>query len=258
MTQKRIQQLHEQIGELEERLAQVSAEYSELHHIFSPFLARYQNDIVPYHEKLVEVQRENADLRAMLGEREALRPQSSETPLTRLLDNTNLSVEEQYQRAWATVEGSKVPTRELQEPVTPALWQLYQELIPKVFPAFGKTEEEVEQRLNFFKRANFAYVKRDETTLKAMLASYAQKQTTLPAVVDPDLADKLQQRVTGLEKAVANIEGQVFEMRHGDLGKLKQAAEKQDGLLKQLKRDLKRALRDAVKERERLRDMVHS
>jgi hypothetical protein len=76
--------------------------------------------------------------------------------------------------------------------------------------------------------------------------------------VDPDLADKLQQRVTGLEKAVANIEGQVFEMRHGDLGKLKQAAEKQDGLLKQLKRDLKRALRDAVKERERLRDMVHS
>ena len=258
---RRIEELHAQITKLEEQLAQACADYSELHHLFSPFLARYQAHIVPYHEKLVEVKRENADLRAMLGQRDALEAQVGETPLTKLLDDKDLSVTEQYKRAWSVSTTAENTSKDI-KPVSTELWKLYVAVIPKVFPAFGDTEEEIDRRLSLFKRANFAFVKRDRKVLQAILDSHAQKMTTLPAVVDPNMADKLRDQSIKLEKAITNIEGQVFEMRYGRLGKLKQAVDEAKvagrDLIKELKRELRTALRDAVEERERLRKMMNS
>ena len=101
-------------------------------------------------------------------------------------------------------------------------------------------------------QVNYAYVHRNEVALAAV-ADALRDRSNLPSVVNDETIAEMHSLIYRLEQAIMHIEGQVFELRFGDVAKVRaQAAiSHMEGvdLLKQLNHELSEELRAAKEER---------
>src|SRR5678815_1718149 len=98
--QESIRALYDQLDELEVRLGEVCGQYVEITAVLAPFLVRYRDQILRYHKALILAQRELADVQAYLGDIGAIHEGEAESPLDEFLKREDVSVQEQYERAW--------------------------------------------------------------------------------------------------------------------------------------------------------------
>ncbi|MBN1313794.1 MAG: hypothetical protein JXB30_20495 [Anaerolineae bacterium] len=243
--------LSEKVSELEAHLGEMAGNLAELTTIMAPFLARYQDNILHYYDKLIRVQREIADLRAAQGDLDAVSPGQAVTPLDRFTDQ-NIPVDEQYARMW---EGKKTPRLDGPQnlpPAAPELKQLYTKVIARLHPDLASTRSERARLRSLTSKANNCYVRRDMSALRTMADIYCE-QSSLPAIVDEKVIKELRGRVQMLEMLITKIEGQYFDLRYGLPAKIKASAElvwaeeKRD-LIAELSAEIRQYLREAQAE----------
>ncbi len=220
--QQEMTRLSKQIATLEARLGEVTGELVDLRAVMAPFLERYQTEVLRYHTELVQVQRHIADLKGERGELSALDSGNADTPLSRLVSIPDyVPVQEQYDRVW---RGKQPPRPEdLQDDlpaVSPAIKRLYAEIVAHLHPELAETLQERERRTQLIQEVNRAYVNRDEVSLQAMAEAH-RSHSNLPAIVDEQAVKKLKRRLFMIEQVVAKVEGQLFDLRHGDVAKVR-------------------------------------
>jgi hypothetical protein len=219
--------LHEQMADLGTRIvgleAQLGEVYAELVELMAPltaFLARYQSEVLRHHWALLAAQREIADARAALGDRRATGPGSGHSPLDDLLARRDPSVEEQYRRVWHPEELALCGEDNPLPPPSAAIKKLYARVVPRVHPALAASPDERRRRAGIINGINAAYLRRDEAALRAAADTYAA-QSNLPAVVDEKAVRALRSRAFDLERLVARIEGQSYDIQHGDVARIR-------------------------------------
>lgn len=257
--QKMMARLGNQNAELEQRFAALAAEYAELHHVFAPFIQRYQQEVLSYHNELVALQRRIADLRVMLGDGEAVGPQSIETPLSRLVEKNYVPVEEQYARTWygkEAPEDIEIDLDRMLPPKPERLDDLYFKIASRLHPLLAETPGEKAKRREMMLEVNRAYVHRQLAPLQAM-ADTVENRSYLPAIVNDEAVDALQHRVYLLEQAIMDLEGKIFDLRHGDVARVYAYArlvhkETGDDLLQNLNKALLTKLNEAKQTHDRL------
>ncbi|MGF1506049.1 MAG: hypothetical protein ACFB51_13100 [Anaerolineae bacterium] len=252
-----IERLSSENTRLERELAEYSGQYAELYHSVAPFLARFHTELQPYHEKLLEVRREIADLRFLQGDRTASHASKLDSPLTRLLDEDNLSVEEQFKRYGLGKMAPRIIEMPDTDPPSDLVMDLYTKIVANAHPLLASSLKEADKRRKYMKRADHAYIKRDAKALRKMATTFDKQPTNLPALVDDGYIEELRERNAKLEEAVSEASGQIFELQHGELARLKgyvdQAKDQRHDLIDELREDLKRVLKKAVVERDELR-----
>ena len=261
MNQRELSELRKLIDGLEQNLCIYSQELAELTYLMKPYLVRYQQEVLLFHEQLSKVQRDIADAKVLLGDDIAKEPALANTPLSRLVDTPDFRpVQEQYDRVW---HGKKPPTLdevlgELPEAGKDIL-DLYAYITINIYPDFAKTPEEYTRRRVLMHKVNQALVHRDEFSLQGIADVY-RDHTNLPAVVDSDEAEKLTLRKLLLESAIVRLEGQIFELRHGDISKIiifaEQARAEERDLLMELSESIQRDIYFAKRELEKLNEQM--
>jgi hypothetical protein len=257
---RQIVALSRKIATLERRLGELAGELAEMKHILGPLLGRYRREVLRYHQQLVETQRQIADLHLLLGDRGARAAADAETPLSSLVAlEEYASVQEQYERVW---RGKRPPRPEdIWEaanlpPAQEEIRALYAEIIAAAHPALAESPQDYARRVQTFSRANRAYVARNRPALGA-LAADSRPDSNLPVVIDEGEVRKLRARAAALEQLILQLEGQTYDLRHGDVAKVMayaQAAERQGiDLIGQLGEDLRRELDHATDELNRLK-----
>lgn len=252
--QRRMSSLSEQVASMQKQLATISAEYAELIHVLATFLNRYQLEVLNVHAELVHVQREIADYRLLLGDVDASQAGEAQTALGRIVETDYDTVQEQYERVWKG-KGHGTMQIDLSQVLPPAserLKELYALIVAKRHPVLANSPESRQRRTEFMSQVNYAYVHRNEVALAAV-ADALRDRSNLPSVVNDETIAEMHSLIYRLEQAIMHIEGQVFELRFGDVAKVRaQAAishvEGVD-LLKQLNRELSEELRAAKEER---------
>ncbi len=248
--------LSQQTAQLTDRLGEVAGELAELNSISASFVARFQREVLPQHEKLVSVRREIADLRAIQGSVGARASAEIDSPLHRYLVEDQ-SVLAQYERVW---EGKVAPTPTTPEdvfsPASKELKQLYARVVAKLHPGLSDVPAESSRRQNMIKKVDEAYVRRDMVSLRALADAYHDR-SNLPAIVDENTVKQLHEHVYALESLIAELEGQAFELRHGKMARLRGHAEHAQAqgkdFLRDLSEEIQRDLRRAREELESLR-----
>lgn len=248
--------LSDQVEQLETRFADLAGDLAELRTIMGPFLARYNALIMHHQEKLALIQREIADRKTLTGDRQAGDAGQVESPLDRFVGDK--TVQSQFEETWGSGKKLKDHLKELSErnPASPELKGLYKTVALNSHPALGNTKIERERRRQLMLKIDDAYVQRNLFSLKTVVASYPDPRE-LPTVADPNAVEILQDRILTLEAAVAEVEGQRYELRYGVVAKIKLqaerlwAAEKRD-LLSELSAELQRILRYSELELEQL------
>jgi predicted transcriptional regulator len=256
--QRRMSSLSAQVASLQERLATVSAEYAELIHVLAAFLNRYQAEVLNVHADLVHVQREIADYRLLLGDVDASQAGEAQTALGRIVETDYDTVQEQYERVWKG-KGHGTMQIDLSRVLPPAsehLKKLYALIVAKRHPVLANSQESRERRIEFISQVNYAYVHRNEVALEAV-ADALRDRSNLPAIVSEDSVSEMHNLTYGLEQAIMHIEGQIFELRFGDVAKVRAQAAiahvEGSDLLAALHRELNEELRVAKEERAALR-----
>ena len=98
--QTQASQLSKRIAELEAELGAICGDYVELVTEIAPFLTRFRDEVMRYHNALAIAQRELADARAYLGDARALDRGNPQSPLDELLAREELTVQQQHDRVW--------------------------------------------------------------------------------------------------------------------------------------------------------------
>ncbi len=257
---RQMAELSRRIAELEARLGEVAGEHTELTHAMAPFLARYRKEILPYQEELNNVRREIADLKVILGDQGAKRSRGAER-LTSFLPEDYVPVQEQYERVWKG-KGSPRPQDPRDPDMPPAslsLKRLYGEVVARVHPDLADTPIERARRRRLMERVEEAYLRRDKRSLEAMADAHRERSNLL-AIVDEKAVKELEDRVFLLEELIHRLEGESFELRYGDIAKVKaradQASAEGRDLLRELSAELQRDLRQAQEELAGLRALL--
>jgi hypothetical protein len=242
--QRRIDELSEQLAQLESRLGEAAGELAELNHIMAAFLERYRTEIMEPLEELVLIEREVADLRIMLGDRQAMEAGEITSPLERLR-KANRSVEEQYRKTWIEPDKPRPDQTGSLAPANEKVKTLYGQLVSRLHPYLVTDPEERLRRVDLMRQVNEAYVKRNHISLQAMYDA-VRERSNLPAVASEQVVEDLHDRVLDLELLVTQIEGQRFELRHGEVGvvwaEAQQAKAEGRDLLQELNRDIRIAI----------------
>lgn len=244
--------LSKRVSRLEERLAELAGQLAEMNHLVAPFLVRYQREVLAYHTELVEVRRQIADVRLILGDSDAREAGETETPLSRLLvSDRYLPVEEQYKRVWG---GKKVLKPEDMwkktrlAPPPEEIKVLYAEIVAELHPGLADTPQERQRHSRIMQQVDIAYVRRDLTTLQSV-ADARRSRRSLPVLVDEGAVDEMRERAARLESLIVTLEGQIFELQHGDVSKVLalafQAKQHDYDLLKALGASLQQELDEA-------------
>lgn len=249
---RQISDLSEQIAALERRLGEVCGNYVEITTAMAPFLTRYRAEVIRYHRALVLALREVADVRAYRGDHEALNSGEVQSPLERILLLPGMSVQEQYERSLKAADAPNRPSSEPELPSTSrAVSQLYARCVATLHPDLTDDADERRRRVRLFNEVNAAYLRRDESALR-LIADDLQQPTNLPALVDDSLVDEMRDRVYDLEALTERIEGQYFDMRYGDLARVRAYVQEAEAegrdLIALLSEDLQAKLRATVEE----------
>jgi hypothetical protein len=255
--QQEISRLSHQIDDLEGQLGEVAGEHAELSSAMAPFLERYRQQVLRYQEELAAVEREVADLRVMLGDlgaRDASSGSNSASPI----DSDFLSVEAQFERMW---KGKRPPPpTDPRDPNMPpaseALKKLFGKLVANLYTG---TPAEQARRKGLMRQISEAFIRRDQRSLEA-LADAQRDRSNLPALVDPKIVKQLGERILVLEELIHRFEGESFDLRYGELAKLKAQADKAESmggdflaeLSRQLRQDIQNAQRTVAELRARL------
>jgi hypothetical protein len=245
--QRQMADLGKRTAEYEARLASASAELADLTYVMLPFITRYEHLVAPPFTKLLILQRHIADLKAMLGDKEARRPGQAATPLDRFSEDA--SILEQYERTWHGKKHAKTGQPLNFPPASESLHRLYSAVIVKMHPDLSTDPAEKLRRRTMLFKVNETYARRDEFSLQMLAESYG-KPSNLPAVVDEQALESMRERVYVLEKAINAVEGETFELRYGLMAKVKAHAEfnwaqNHSDLIIALVRDLESAVRQA-------------
>ena len=256
--QQQMSSLSKQVATLQERLAAVSAEYAELIHVLAPFLNRYQVEVLNLHAELVHIQREIEDHRLRLGDEHASLAGEAQTALGRIVETDYETVQEQYDRIWkGKGHGTmQIDLSQVLKPASEHLKELYALIVSKKHPILATSYESRQRRSEFMSQVNYAYVHRNNVALGAV-ADALRDRSNLPSIVNEDTVVEMQNLAYRLEQAVMHVEGQIFELRFGDVAKVRaQAAiahaEGYD-LLERLNRDLSEELSTAKQDLAALR-----
>jgi len=248
-----------QIARLEARLGEVYSEFVELSTPLIPFLVRYQTEVLRHHRALVIAQREVADARAALGDSSALGPGGAHSPLDDLLERRPPTVEEQYARASRGDDGFNPCEQPDLPPASPTVRRLYARVVAQVHPALAASSQERKRRAGLINQINAAYLYRDEVALQAAADAYAGP-SHLPMVVDKKAVQAMRSRAFDLEELIIRLEGQCYDLRHGDVARLHAfacdaEANGQDllaDLSQQLQRELERTTTELAELRSRM------
>jgi uncharacterized protein YdiU (UPF0061 family) len=253
--QRRIDSLSEQLAQLETRLGEAAGELAELNYTMAGFLERYRNEIMGPLEELVLVEREVADMRILLGDRQAMEAGEITSPLERLR-KANRSVEEQYRKTWYEPDAPRPDQTGSLAPANEKVKDLYGQLVSRLHPYLVADPEEQVRRADLMRQVNEAYVKRNHISLQAMHDA-TKERSNLPVIASEQVAEDLHDRVLDLELLVAQIEGQRFELRHGEVGMVwaeaQQAKAEGRDLLQELNRDIRTAINNGRRTLEELR-----
>jgi hypothetical protein len=252
--------LSRQIAAQERRLGELAGELAEMKHVLGQLLGRYRREVLRYHQQLVETQREIADLRLMMGDRAARAAGDAKTALSSLIENEGYaSVQEQFERVW---RGKRPPRPEdIWEaadlpPAQEEIKVLYAEIAAAAHPALAESAQDYARRVQIFSRANQAYVARNRPALGAIAAAH-RGDSRLPVLVDEREVRRMRAHAAALEQLIVRLEGQVYDLRHGDVAKVMayaQAAEKQGvDLIDQLGSELRGELARAAEELDQLK-----
>src|SRR5574341_58762 len=245
--------LHEEMGllsqrlaELKARLGEVASQHAEISADMLPFAARLQKEVLRFHDALVAMQREIADLKAMQGMSDALDAGDVQSPLKRFLPQSGpLSVQEQYDRVW---RGKTVPKYAGPDmpPASKELKQHYAEVVAAYHPDLAQSPAERGKRSEEMERANTAYVRRDQITLHGM-AMLVSNRSNLPAIVDERVVRQLREQAHAMEQLIGKLEAQTAEMMYGDVARIRAYADvaKADGqdLIAELSSEIQADLR---------------
>jgi hypothetical protein len=251
--------LSREIAAQERRLGELAGALVEMKHILGPLLGRYRREVLHYHQQIVETQRQIADLRLMMGDRDARAASDAETALSSLIASEGYaSVQEQFERVWRgkhpprpedVWEGADLP------PAQEEIKALYAEIAAAAHPALAESPQDYARRVQTFSRANRAYVERNRPALGAIAAA-CRGDSHLPVLVDEGQFHRMRAHAAALEQLNVRLEGQVYDLRHGDVAKVlayAQAAEKQGiDLIDQLGSELRRELARAAEELDQL------
>jgi hypothetical protein len=247
--QQEMSRLSKQIDELEAQLGEVAGEHAELSSAMATFLARYRQEVLRYQEELVAAQREVADLRVMLGDEQA-RDSGGVGESSNPIDDEYLSVEEQYERVW---KGKKPPPPTDPRdpdmaPASTAMKKLYGKLVASLSPALADSPAEQARRKGLMRQVSEAFVRRDQRSLAAM-ADSQRDRSNLPALVDPKIVRQLEERTLMLEELIHHYEGESYELRYGEIARLKAQADQAEAMgrdfLGQLNREIRQELQGA-------------
>ncbi|NDJ52006.1 MAG: hypothetical protein GYB68_02840 [Chloroflexi bacterium] len=258
--QQEIVRLGQQVSELEDGLARVCQEYADAYSLIEPFAEQFSSEVLPRHKKLLVVQREIADLNAMLGDDEAKGAADALSPLLEAL-NPDMSVSAQFERAQKIKAGEKVHfTPKIDEAPT-EMQELFRAIVIQVHPKLTNVEEERIRHERTYDRARRAYARRDGEDLKRLAQSVNAGGSAMPAVADQTTVDMLRNRIRKLEVINRQMEARVYELQYGDISKLRDAyyEAKAGGrnLMNELVISLKAERKKARAERDRLREKVY-
>nr|MBN1229741.1 hypothetical protein [Anaerolineae bacterium] len=256
--QRQMASLSTYISEMEQRLGECAGDLAELIHVMGAFLVRYQEEILTHHNRLIKLKREIADARVQLGERQFQESGVADTPLSRLLCSAEYrSVQEQYNRVWHGRPWDRPSTDQLAmlTPASEKIKALYTEIVAKLHPYLVDTVAERRRRAALMHEVNQAYIQRNEIGLENVALAYRDR-ANLPTVVSEESLKKLHERALLLEWIIVRIEGQIFELRHGEVARIKalheEAAHKNRDLLTELSADTQQELNNAQRELDRL------
>lgn len=222
--QREMASLGKQLNELEQRLGDVYGDFVELSTAIAPFLARYNKDILHYHQALLAAQREIADLRVLAGDQNAFRPGRPESPLDELFVQ-DPSVQEQYERVWLGKEPLRATSvSEMNKPPSKEVRRLYARAVAYLHPALTMDKDERRRRAGLINKVNAAYIRRDATSLRLIVDAHTP-QGNLPMLVNEKVVQSLRDRAFALEELIVRIEGQYYDLQYGDMARVRAHAE---------------------------------
>jgi len=251
--QSQASHLSKRIAELEAELGTVCGDHIELVTEMAPFLARFRDEVMRYHNALAMAQRELADVRAFLGDVQALEKGQPDSPLDVLLRREDLTVQEQFDRVWGNgdKESSQAAKPQGNAPASREVKALFATAVARLHPDLAQTAEKRKERLKLFNQVGTAYLNRDQRTLQSVVDALTP-HTNLPALVDDQVVKKLEDRIYQLEAVTQNISGQYYDYRYGDVSRVRayalQAEAEGRDLLAELSEDIQRALRYTLEE----------
>ena len=250
--QTQASQLSKRIAELEAELGAICGDYVELVTEIAPFLTRFRDEVMRYHNALAIAQRELADARAYLGDARALDRGNPQSPLDELLAREELTVQQQYDRVWGDAnKDAKTPGSPASEPPSREIKTLFAQAVARLHPDFAQSEEERKRNLTLFNRVGTAYLNRDQRTLQSVVDSLTIR-SNLPAVADYQVIRKLEDRIYHLEAVTQELSGQYYDYRYGDVARVRayalEAETEGRDLLKSLSENIQRALRMTLEE----------
>ncbi len=259
--QSHASQLSKRVAELEAELGAICGDYIELVTEMAPFLTRFRDEVMRYHNALALAQRELADMRAYLGDAQALDKGSPESPLDELLAREELTVQEQFDRVWG--DGNKNASQTVGDsastPLSREVKDLFAQAAARLHPDFAQTEEERKRNLTLFNRVGNAYLNRDQRTLQSVVDALTP-QTNLPAVIDHQVIQKLEDRIFHLETVTQNVSGQYYDYRYGDVARVRRYARQAEAegrdLLATLSENIQRTLRRTLEELKETKKML--
>lgn len=254
---QRARQLQEQIDGLEAQLGDVCGQYVDVTSELAPFLSRYHAEVLRYHRALVQAQREIADVRTYLGDSAAAQEGEAVSPLDDFLRRDERSVQDQYEQRWGTQQVERPNLKSSDARAVPEeIAALYAAAVARLHPDLARTATERRKRIGLFNQVNAAYLKRDEPALR-MVVDMIAPRSSLPAVVDDQVLDQMQERIYVLEEVIARSEGQTYDFRYGDVARLRaqviQAEAQGRDLIADLSERIQAALTKAAEELRQLK-----
>lgn len=221
--ERRMAELSTRMAALEERLVELSGQLAESRFLLRRFLQSYWRDLLHTHTQIVQVRRQIADARYLLGDETARRAGETQTALSRLLRSGGVrSVQEQVARS---LDGKGVisPDNMWQQaelpPLSAEVRDFYREIVVRWHPGLAQNDEARQRGRAIMRQVDTAYARRDRVTLEAVARAQRSRQS-LPLVVDEQAVERAAARARRLERLIHALEGQLFELRHGDVSKL--------------------------------------
>ena len=250
--EQQMSRLGERVARLESHLAELSGRLAEMQYLLAPFIDRYEREVLDVHTEVVEVRRQIADTRLLLGDKAAREAGATETALSRLVRTGEpLPVEEQFERIWGDrqdIKPEELWKKADLQPATADVRALYREIVAYRHPGLADNPEDRERRRAVMQQVDIAYARRDRTTL-ASVAEAGRNRRNLPVLLTESAVEGLRSRAAQLETLITVLEGQIFELERGDVARVLamayQAHQEGHDLLEALNESLRGELAEA-------------